>query len=58
MQIQRADTDKNYKVGFMDPMVVNQDQIRDQPEKTFDAIYRYLSEQNYKEIILLPYNFK
>ena len=46
------------RVGFMDPAAVNQDQVQKQPKTASDAIYRALSEQHYKDCILLPYNFK
>ena len=45
-------------VGFMDPVVINEEQVKNQPRTTTDAIYKVLSLQHYKDVILLPYNFK
>ncbi|KAK8443806.1 hypothetical protein SEVIR_9G035467v4 [Setaria viridis] len=41
----------------MDPLLVNQKQIPDQPKQTLEVVYNFLEKQNYKEYILLPYNF-
>nr|TKW28387.1 hypothetical protein SEVIR_3G317300v2 [Setaria viridis] len=57
MLIQRCHRESYFNVGFMDPSLVNQAQIRDQPKKTLKAVYNFLDKQNYKEYILLPYNF-
>jgi hypothetical protein len=45
-------------VGFMDATAINEDQVKKQPQRATDAIYRTLSLQHYKDVILLPYNFK
>nr|TKW03443.1 hypothetical protein SEVIR_7G023800v2 [Setaria viridis] len=45
-------------VGFMDPSVVNQQQIQLVPEKTFAEVYNFLDKQTFKDFILLLYNFK
>nr|TKV94388.1 hypothetical protein SEVIR_9G291000v2 [Setaria viridis] len=57
MQIQRCHRESYFNVGFMDPTLVNQKNIRDQPKSTLDVIYKFLEQQNYKQYILLPYNF-
>nr|TKW31541.1 hypothetical protein SEVIR_2G112400v2 [Setaria viridis] len=41
----------------MDPTLVNQKQIHDQPNSTLDAICKFLDQQKYKQYILLPYKF-
>jgi hypothetical protein len=41
------------RIAFMDPSKVNADEI-----KTVEAIFRHLDEFHYKNLILLPYNFK
>nr|TKW09451.1 hypothetical protein SEVIR_6G095400v2 [Setaria viridis] len=44
-------------IGFMDPSVVNQQQIQLAPEKTLVEVYNFLDKQTFKDFILIPYNF-
>jgi hypothetical protein len=46
------------RIAFMDPSKVNADQIKNQPKTTIETIFRHLDEFHYKNLILLPYNFK
>jgi hypothetical protein len=46
------------RIDFMDPSKVNENEIQNQPKTTIDAIYRHLDEFHYKNLILLPYNFR
>nr|TKW01054.1 hypothetical protein SEVIR_8G151800v2 [Setaria viridis] len=57
MLIQRCRRESYFNIGVMDPALVNQHQIRDQPKDTLERIYKFLEQQNYKQYILLPYNF-
>jgi hypothetical protein len=42
----------------MDPTKFNADEIRNQQKTTIETIFRHLDEFHYKNLILLPYNFK
>jgi hypothetical protein len=42
----------------MDLSKVNKDEIRNQRKTTIKTIYRHLDEFHYKNLILLPYNFR
>jgi hypothetical protein len=46
------------RIAFMDPSKVNVDEIKYQRETTIETIFRHLDEFHYKNLILLPYNFK
>jgi hypothetical protein len=46
------------RIAFMDPSKVNVDDIWNQRKTTIEIIYRHLDEFHYKNLILLPYNFK
>jgi hypothetical protein len=46
------------RIAFMDPSEVNDDEIRNQQKTIIETIYRHLDEFHYKNLILLPYNFK
>jgi hypothetical protein len=46
------------RIAFMDPSKVNEDEIRNQRKTTIETIYRNLDELHYKNLILLPYNFR
>jgi hypothetical protein len=45
-------------IAFMDPSEVNADEIKNQRKTTVETILRHLDEFHYKNLILLPYNFK
>jgi hypothetical protein len=50
---------KDYsRIAFMDPSKVNADEIKNQRKTTIETIFRHLDEFHYKNLILLPYNFK
>jgi hypothetical protein len=50
---------KGYSIiAFMDPSKVNKDEITNQRKTTVETIFRHLDEFHYKNLILLPYNFK
>jgi hypothetical protein len=46
------------RIAFMDPSKVNADEIIYQRQPTVKSIFRHLDEFHYKNLILLPYNFK
>jgi hypothetical protein len=46
------------RIAFMDPSKVNADEITNQQKTIVEAIFRHLDEFHYKNLILLPYNFK
>jgi predicted ThiF/HesA family dinucleotide-utilizing enzyme len=46
------------RIAFMDPSKVNTDEIKNQRKTTVETIFRHLDEFHYKNLILLPYNFK
>jgi hypothetical protein len=46
------------RIAFMDPSKVNEKEIQDQRKTTNETIYRHLDEFHYRNLILLPYNFK
>jgi hypothetical protein len=46
------------RIAFMDPSKVNVDEIKNQRKTTIETIFRHLDEFHYKNLILLPYNFK
>jgi hypothetical protein len=46
------------RIAFMDPSKVNADEIKHQRKTTIEILCRYLDEFYYKNLILLPYNFK
>nr|TKV94916.1 hypothetical protein SEVIR_9G327400v2 [Setaria viridis] len=46
-----------YDVGFMDPNVINEANVRDKPNRTLKNIYNFLYKQHYKKYILPAYNF-
>jgi hypothetical protein len=49
----------NYsRIVFMDPSKVNDDEIQNQRKTPIETIYRHLDEFHYKDLILLPYNFR
>ena len=46
-----------YHIGFVDPTVVNYKTLQSNSIETFKNLYKYLSIQHYKGLILFPYNF-
>jgi hypothetical protein len=46
------------RIAFMDPSKFNTDEIKNQRKTTVEAIFRHLDKFHYKNLILLPYNFK
>jgi hypothetical protein len=46
------------RIAFTDPSKVNADEIKNQRKTTVETIFRHLDEFHYKNLILLPYNFK
>ena len=47
-----------YSVGFIDPDKVHIKTLTDKPEETQKNLLRFLTEQNFCDHILFPYNFK
>ena len=45
-------------IGFMDPIVINEVTVRDNPDETVENIFNFLDKQHSKAGILMPYNFK
>ena len=43
--------------AFVDPQVVNCKNLLSNPAETFKNLYKYLTIQHYKSLILFPYNF-
>jgi hypothetical protein len=46
------------RIASMDRSKVNADEIKNQWKTTVETIFRHLDEFHYKNLILLPYNFK
>ena len=46
-----------YHIGFVDPTVVNYKTLQSNSIETFKNLYKYLSIQHYKGLILFLYNF-
>jgi len=57
MEIQTCRKKGYFHIGFIDPSVVNCENLHDKPAETFKNVYKYLSVQHYKTYILFPYNF-
>ena len=47
-----------YSVGFIDPDKVHIDTLITKPDEMTENLLRFLTEQNFCEHILFPYNFK
>ena len=47
-----------YSVGFIDPDKVNIYSLMTKPDETADNLLRFLTEQNFCDHILFPYNFQ
>ena len=47
-----------YNVGFIDPDKIHIDTLMTKPDETAENILRFLTEQNWCDHILFPYNFK
>nr|TKV99772.1 hypothetical protein SEVIR_8G065900v2 [Setaria viridis] len=58
MEIQTCWRNRYYDIGFMDPQVIHEANLRDKPNRTLKNIYKFLDKQHYKKFILLSYNFK
>ena len=58
MEIQACRKESDFRVGFMDPMIINERTVQDYPKDIEDNIYKFLVQQHFKHYILLPYNFK
>ena len=58
MEIQACGQDLDKKVGFIDPGLVNQKLIRENPDFTEDYLLKCLLHHQYKKFILLPYNYE
>jgi hypothetical protein len=46
------------RTAFVDPSKVTADENKNQRKTTIETIFRHLDEFHYKNLILLPYNFK
>jgi len=57
MEIQTCRKKGYYHIGFVDPQVVNCKNLQSNPVETFKNLYKYLTIQHYKSLILFPYNF-
>ena len=49
---------KIYNVGFIDPDKVHIKTLVTKPDETAENLLRFLTEQNFCDHILFPYNFK
>ena len=58
MKIQECKRRTLYSVGFIDPDKVHIDTLTKKPEETAENLLRFLTEQNFCDHILFPYNFK
>jgi hypothetical protein len=47
-----------YQVGFVNPLVVNEENLRTKYQETCQNMYKALTAQYYKPYIFIPYNFK
>jgi hypothetical protein len=45
-------------IGFIDPDKIHIKMLTDNPKETEENLLRFLTEQNYYDHILFPYNFK
>ena len=48
----------NYQVGFVDPDRVHVHNLEQFPEETENNLFNALEQQNYKDVISFPYNFR
>ena len=58
MKILECKKEGIYHIGFVDPYIINDRMIQDFAEDTEENLLRFMKEQNTKEEILFPYNFK
>jgi hypothetical protein len=59
MDLQRCRTEGwQHQVGFMNPMVINEANVRLRYQAMCVNIFNALDKQHYKPYILLPYNFE
>ena len=58
MKILVCKSRKIYNVGFIDPDKVHIETLKDKPDETAGNILRFLTEQDFCDHILFPYNFR
>ncbi|WVZ53897.1 hypothetical protein U9M48_004784 [Paspalum notatum var. saurae] len=57
LEIQRCRKEGIYDVGFIDPMIVNNDNITKYPKATLKNLYKSLDRQHFRTYVLLPFHF-
>ena len=58
MKIVECKSRKIFNVGFIDPDKVHIKNLDEYPDDTEESLLRFLTEQNFCDHILFPYNFK
>nr|TKW33683.1 hypothetical protein SEVIR_2G255500v2 [Setaria viridis] len=58
MEIQTSCKMGYHDIGFMNPSIIFQDNLRDKPEEIMKNIFKFLEKNYYKNYILLPWNFE
>ena len=58
MKFQECKARGVYNVGFIDPDKIHIEVLTDKPDETRENLLRFLTEQNFCDSILFPYNFK
>ena len=58
MEIQSCRNKGIIDVGFMDPLQINEKNVRDEAAETLENLFKFLDRQHSKSCILLPYNCK
>lgn len=58
MELQRCrNKGWQHQVGFMNPLVINEENLRKRYQETCQNMYNVLTAQYYKPYIFIPYNF-
>jgi len=58
MKIRECNRERIYDIGFIDPDVIHEYTVLNNPEETKANLLRFLKKQNTRTEILFPYNFK
>jgi hypothetical protein len=58
MEIQTCRKNDYFHLGFVDLVVANCVTLKNNPQETFDKLYKFLAIQHYKHNIVFAYNFQ
>jgi hypothetical protein len=58
MKILKYKSKNIINIGFIDPNKIHIKTLTDNPKETKENLLRFLTDQNYCNHILFPYNFK